>query len=258
MGQQHLETFGSLDNIEKTKFEIVEYSKIDAPIFINCDSPSSNRIYHKCKKAKFATCRFQTYAYPTDISFGISGSTFVLNLDGDKLKCKTNLLGRCNIDNIVLSSAIAYYLGVSKEDIIEAIRTLKPTPHRLELLKSGGVTIVDDAYNSNLTGAKEALSVISTFKGRKIVVTPGFVEMGEEESISNFKLGASISDVADFVIIMNETNKNYILSGLISHNFPKEKIFFANSREEQKKQLAKLTCEDCIVLFENDLPDNYK
>ncbi len=258
VGQQHLETFGNLETIEKTKYEIIECSKKGAPVFINCDSPSSNRIYHKCKKNKFAVCRFQTYAYPTDIIFDKDGSSFVLNIEGDRLKCKTTLLGRCNIDNIVTASAVAYYLGVSKEDIVDAIRTLKPTPHRLELIKNGDVCILDDAYNSNLIGAKEALNILSTFKGRKIVVTPGFVELGKESSISNFKLGTAIADVADYVLIMNDINKNYILSGLISHNFDKDKIFFASTREEQIRQLSRLTCENCVVLFENDLPDNYK
>ncbi len=258
VGEQHLETFGSLQTIEETKSEIITFSQKNAPIFINCDTLSSNRIYEKCKKNKFATCRFQTYAYATDINYNSEGSAFTLNIEGHKVKCKTLLLGRCNIDNIVTASALAYYLGVSLEDIVSAIKKLEPTAHRLELIQNNTVCVLDDAYNSNLVGAKEALNVLSTFKGRKIVVTPGFVEMGKEESTTNFKLGTMIADVADYVIVMNELNKNYILSGLISHNFDNEKIFFATTREEQKELLTKLTCENAVILFENDLPDNYK
>lgn len=258
VGNQHLETFGSLENIEKTKSEIIEYSKPDAPIFVNCDSPSSNRIYHNCRKNKFATCRFNTYAYATEIIYNRHGSKFILHLDGDKLEVSTKLLGRCNVDNIVTASAIAFYLGINKADIIKAIKYLKPSPHRLELIENGRVCVLDDAYNSNLTGAQEALNVMSTFKGRKIVITPGLVEMGNEGSSANFKLGSYIADIADYVIIMNEVNKNFLLSGLISHNFDRKKIFFACSRDEQKKILATLTCEECVILFENDLPDNYR
>lgn len=258
VGNQHLETFGSLENIEKTKSEIIEYSNYDAPIFVNCDSPSSNRIYHACRKNKFATCRFNTYAYATEIIYSRHGSKFILNLDGDKLQVSTKLLGRCNVDNIVTASALAFYLGVSKKDIVDAIKDLKPSPHRLELIENNKICVLDDAYNSNLTGAQEALNVMSTFKGRKIVITPGLVEMGSEGSSSNFKLGSYIADIADYVIIMNEGNKNFILSGLISHNFDRKKVFFASTREEQKKILATLTCEECVILFENDLPDNYR
>ncbi len=258
VGLQHVQTFGSLEVIEETKSEIIENSWADASVFVNCDSPSSNRIYHACKKNKFACNRYKTYAYASDVTFDENGSKFILNLDGDALNVKTKLLGRCNVDNIVLASAVAYFLGISKIDIIDAIKNLTPTQHRLELIKNKDVCVLDDAYNSNLTGAKEALSVMSTFKGRKIVVTPGFVELGVEAGKENFTLGASIADVADYVIIMNEINKNFLLSGLISHNFDRSKIFFASTREQQKKILATLTCEKAVILFENDLPDNYK
>ena len=143
------------------------------------------------------------------------------------------------------------------EDIRSAIKHLEPTSHRLELMRSGKVVILDDSYNSNIIGAEEALKVLSSFDGQKIVVTPGFVELGEAGSEANFKLGAKIADVADYIIIMNETNKNYLLSGAISHNFDKKKIFFANNRKEQRSLLAKLTTSGCVVLFENDLPDNF-
>ena len=100
--------------------------------------------------------------------------------------------------------------------------------------------------------------VLSTFEGKKIVITPGFVEMGEEANQFNFKLGAQIADVADYCIIMNEENKNFILSGLISHNFDQNHIFFANSMDEQKILLSKVMTENCVILFENDLPDSYR
>ena len=95
------------------------------------------------------------------------------------------------------------------------------------------------------------------FEGRKIVVTPGIVELGSAQSQANFKLGTYIADVADYIIIMNNINKNELFSGAISHNFNKERIYFADTRKKQKEILEKLTCAGCIVLFENDLPDNY-
>lgn len=258
VGAQHLQTFGNIETVMQTKSEIIENSKRDAVVFVNCDSPYSNKIYQHCVKAKFATCRYSAYAYASDICYSQNGSTFILNLDNQQIKIKTQLLGRHNIDNIVTAAAFAYYLGVSKNDIANAIKSLKATPHRLELIKKSNVCILDDSYNSNPTGSMEALNVLSTFKGKKIVVTPGFVELGQESGEANFKLGVAIADVADNVIVMNQTNKNFILSGLISHNFDTKKVFFANSLKEQKNILSKLVCDGCVVLFENDLPDNYK
>ena len=179
-------------------------------------------------------------------------------LDKDILHIETKLLGKCNINNIVTASTLAHLLGISNNDIVSAVKSLLPSPHRLELIKNNYFTIIDDSYNSNIIGAKEALETLSKFQGSKIVVTPGLVEMGEEQSDVNFKLGTMIADVAYYIIIMNETNKNYILSGAISHNFDREKIYFCSSRKRQKELLQLLTNKGCVVLFENDLPDNYK
>ena len=90
------------------------------------------------------------------------------------------------------------------------------------------------------------------------MVTPGLVEMGAQQSQANFKLGTQIADVADYIIIMNEINKNDLLSGAISHNFDRNKIFFASTRKKQKEILELLTIKGCVILFENDLPDNYQ
>ena len=257
IGAQHLETFGSLKNIENTKYELVEGVKEGGIIVFNGDSPSTKKLFSICPKEKYLTCDEKGYAYAKDVKINADGSTFFLIIDSHQIKVSTKLLGQININNIVTASALAYLLGISMEDIRSAIKHLEPTSHRLELMRSGKVVILDDSYNSNMIGAEEALKVLSSFDGQKIVVTPGFVELGEAGSEANFKLGAKIADVADYIIIMNETNKNYLLSGAISHNFDKKKIFFANNRKEQRSLLAKLTTSGCVVLFENDLPDNF-
>lgn len=257
IGPAHIESFDNLENIEKTKFELIEYLKPTGRVIVNGDSTSSFRLYKKCNHSKFLTCREGGYCYAKDVKVSVAGSSFSLVLDGKTIELQTKLLGQCNVDNIATAAALAHQMKISDKDIIDAVAHLKPTPHRLELLTSGNMRIIDDSYNSNMTGAREALNVLSLFEGRKIVVSPGFVELGKEQSMSNFKFGAMIADVADYVIIMNETNKNYLLSGLISHNFEQKNIFFATNREEQKKMLARITTKNCVVLFENDLPDNF-
>lgn len=258
IGNQHIETFKTLKAIEQTKNELPLNMKPEGVVVFNGDSNSTRKLYDECTKQKFLVCDEKGFAKARNIEIVEDGSKFELVLDGKPMKVQTKLLGRCNINNIVSASAMAHILGITNKDIVSAINTLEPTPHRLELIKNNYCTIIDDAYNSNLIGAKEALEVLSKFKGRKIVVTPGFVEMGAEQSNSNFTLGGMIADVADYIIIMNNINKNEIFSGAISHNFDRSKIHFAQSRTRQKEIISLLTCEGCVILFENDLPDNYK
>ncbi len=258
IGPQHLETFKTLEAIEKTKFELAEGLKEDGIMVFNGDSKSTRKLFLEFKGEKYLACDKNGYAYADNITIDESGSQFDLFLNGTKLQVRTKLLGKCNIDNIVTASALAHIMGITCQDIVSALRSLEPIKHRLELLKNNYCTIIDDSYNCNVVGSKEALEVLAKFKGKKIVITPGIVEMGESQSQANFKLGTMIADVADYLIIMNNVNKNEILSGAISHNFSRDKIFFAETRKKQKEILEKLTSKDCVVLFENDLPDNYK
>lgn len=258
IGNQHIETFKNLETIENTKFELVKNVKEDGIVIFNGDSPSTRKLYEKYKGEKFLTCEEDSYAYAENIETNSKGSKFDLILDGKCLNVQTRLLGKFNINNIVTAAALAHILNISDNDIVAAIKSLVPTPHRLELLKNEYCTIIDDSYNSNIVGSKEAMEVLSSFNGVKIVVTPGIVELGAEQSQANFKLGTYIADVADYLIIMNNVNKNELFSGAISHNFKKERIYMAETRKKQKEILKLITCKDCVVLFENDLPDNYK
>ncbi len=257
IGIAHLESFGSESEIENTKFELIESLSSSGQAIFNGDSVASLNLYNRFKGNKFLTNRPGSFGYAKDISCDEHGSKFSLVIDGKSCSVKTRLLGKCNIDNIVTASTVAYLLNVSLQDIVDAISTLSPTAHRLELMQSRPV-VIDDSYNSNEIGFNEALDVLSIFKGKKIVVTPGIVELGEKQSMTNFKIGTKIADVADFIVIMNEINKNDIYSGAISHNFNKNNIFFANTRAKQEEILKLIVNENSVILFENDLPDNYR
>ena len=199
-----------------------------------------------------------SFAYSENVEVDSNGCKFTLVIDGKRLQLQTRLLGECNIDNIVSACALAYLLGISLDDIKSAVKSLEPVKNRLELIKNNFCTVLDDSYNSNIVGFRQALDVLSKFKGIKIVITPGIVELGASQSQINFEIGTLIADSADYLIIMNDVNKNYILSGAISHNMKRDHIFFASSRKMQKEILQRIMVKDCVILFENDLPDNYK
>ena len=258
IGPQHIETFKNLQTIEATKNELSLNLEENGVMIFNGDSKSTQKLYTMFPGEKYLACDKNGFSYADNIKIDSNGSAFELIINGEVMIVKTKLLGRCNINNIVTAATLAYILGIKKEDIVSAIYSLPPIPHRLEILKNDYSTIIDDSYNSNMIGAKEALEVLSKFEGSKIVVTPGFVEMGSEQSIMNFKLGGLIADVADYIIIMDDVNKNQILSGAIAHNFDKQKIYFACTRKKQKEILSLITTKNCVILFENDLPDNYK
>lgn len=254
VGNCHIETFKSLQNVENTKFEICE--NVKDLMIINGSSPSNLKLFDRCKKVKFLVCQSNSFAYAENIEINNLKTSFTLIIDGQKINVESNLLGRANIDNVVVASALAYLLGVDLLNIKNAIGGLKPTPHRMELIK-GFATVIDDSYNSNMQGFKQAVDVLASFPGRKILVSPGIVELGCKQELINSEVGAYAGKVCDIFIIMNKTNRKALLDGAIHSKMKKENIYFAENRAEQKKLLKEIVKKGDVILFENDLPDNY-
>lgn len=255
VGNCHIETFKNLENVEKTKFELCE--NVKNLMIISSKSASNKKLYEKCEKEKYFICEKNSFAYAENIRTQNFKTYFELFIDGKSVNCETNLLGKVNVENIVVASVLAYLLKVNLIDIAKGIRNLKSIPHRMELIK-GFANIIDDSYNSNIVGFKEALEIISKSAGDKILVTPGMVELGDRQFEMNYEIGKEIAKVCDYVVIMNKTNASSLTEGLLSRGFSRKRIFYAHSRAEQKEILKKLVKKGDVVLFENDLPDNYK
>jgi UDP-N-acetylmuramoyl-tripeptide--D-alanyl-D-alanine ligase len=144
-----------------------------------------------------------------------------------------------------------------------AMRQIEQIEHRLSVKRTaGGVSIIDDAYNSNPTGAKMALEVLAHFNrpatARRIVVTPGFVELGERQAQLNRELGSDIATAADLAIVVNQTNREAITMGLRDAQFDEEKIILADSFAEASAYLSGVLRAGDVILYENDLPDSFK
>ena len=101
------------------------------------------------------------------------------------------------------------------------------------------------------------MEVLDNFKGRKIVLTPGLVELGKRENVANLEFGKLLAKHADIVIIVGKHNAEMLINGLIDGGMDREKIKFAKNLNKGNAILNEIVTEGDIVLFENDLPDNY-
>ncbi len=260
IGNQHLLTFGSVENIKKTKSEIAEYvSAKNGKLFINTDSVLADEVSANYESAeKVSLEKNHGTVLIENIKVNKSGSSFELVCEKERVKCKTCLLGKHNVSNILLSANVAFEQGVSLKEISSAISKLVPTSHRLEIVKSNApYTIIDNAYNSSVDGSKASLEVLSNFAGSKIVITPGLIELGKEQFNSNFEFGRDLAGVCDYVIIDSAINYDAISSGLVFAGFDENKIIQAASLNQAVELLSKIVKDGDVVLFENDLPDNY-
>ena len=260
VGEMHLETFKSVENIQDTKFELINSLPADGLGVINNDSEyikNYNGITSRCRIIKYAVDGNGDYK-AKDVVYGASGVSFALGNE----QYNSRLLGAGNLLNILASIAVADHLNVPVNKQKNAIARLLPVEHRLSMKVANGITVLDDAYNSNPQGAKMGLEVLKNFAvgegNKRIVITPGFVEMGARQAAANKELGRTIAGSCDYAIIVNAVNREAIKIGLEEGKLPVEKYFLADSLNHAHAQLAKILRAGDVVLYENDLPDNFK
>ncbi|MFP3040960.1 UDP-N-acetylmuramoyl-tripeptide--D-alanyl-D-alanine ligase [Treponema primitia] len=260
IGPQHLETFKSIENIIKTKFELADALPDDGVIFLNHENDLIRNAATNKKRISYAISPRGCAYEAKNIHVSNNGSAFDVILSGGReYHFETKLIGVHNVENILGSIAAADYLGVDADNIAMSVRRLESVPHRLQLLNRRGMAIIDDAFNSNINGAKMALDVLNTFTGFKILVTPGMVELGNLQDSCNREFGVKAAEICDYVILVGAKQTGSILEGLKSGNYPEEKVFIAETIEEAFGKIESINSKEFqkVVLLENDLPDNY-
>ena len=262
IGEQHLESFGSVENIVKTKFELYDAIPENGFICVNADN---DLICAELEARKGDGKEVVTYGVKdesaadyraTDGTVSGAGCRFTLiEPNGNKTAFGTKLLGGHNVQNITGCLALAAKLGVPAEKLVYAVRLLKPVRHRLELLPNG---FIDDAFNSNPAGFRSALETLKAFSGQRVLVTPGMVELGEREAALNEELGAYAADCCDLAVLVGERQAPPLKKGLLSAGFDEGNIYVAKSLADGLEFLKTVPANGPrTVLLENDLPDNY-
>ncbi len=252
IGPQHLESFGSIANIVKTKFELADALPPDGILFANLDDENIRGRKVSVTEVGYGLSRGDYLA--ENLTVSPRGSSFTLR----GVEFHTRLLGAHNVQNICAAIAVANTLGIPLEKLRLPVQQLESVPHRLQLLGGGARTVIDDAYNSNPAGAKAALEVLSAFPGLRILVTPGMVELGEKQESLNREFGAQAAGKCDYAILVGKKQAPPIRAGLLSTGFPQERITVCDTVQEAVAAADALEPgRERVILLENDLPDNY-
>lgn len=259
VGEQHLETFKSLDNVATTKFELADYTQSkDGFVLVNFDSAPARAKAKGMKVISYGTtedCDF----YAKCIKIDRFGSTFTVVYKNEEINLRTRLLGKHNVLNVTAGVGAALLLGVSQKDIAFGVAQLKPTAHRLETKPFiAGSLMIDDAYNANPEGCLEAVNVLSCFEGaKKVIITPGLVELGDKEAECNAALASAAAKVCDYIILVGKKRAALMQPAIEKSGFDKQKLFVAESFAEAVQIYKGFADNNTVVLVENDLPDNY-
>ncbi len=234
IGPQHIEYFKSLENIRNTKMELLNSNRLKKAfvhVSANVKPNESVEIFGRDIKNIEAT---------------LDGLSFDLTIDGKTHHFKTPLLGEFNTINLEASILIACELGIDIESIKKEVANLKQVEHRLQKIISAGKIIIDDSFNGNLEGMLSSYELVSSHKGKKIVITPGVIE---SDTKSNIELAKKIDEVFDTVIITGKVN-----ASTLYENITKAKKILLTNKEELEEKLAQESMPGDLVLFSNDAP----
>ncbi|MEK7610904.1 MAG: UDP-N-acetylmuramoyl-tripeptide--D-alanyl-D-alanine ligase [Patescibacteria group bacterium] len=273
---QHLERFGSLENIVEAKSELIQSLPEEGLAVFNLYSQPCVELYLKTIINKVGYSRISKphgveadlqaeiiSSSPESSEFRVKQDTYTLNLPADH-----------NVSNALAAIAVGTYLGLTEEEIRHGLFKVSPPEHRLQLIHGPeNSLIIDDAYSSNPEGARAAIKLITRLPNYpKIIVTPGIVELGKQQFEENKKLGELIAENFDYAVIVNKTNRAALLQGIREGGWSNatamkqwnngtigQRLFITDSLDQATKEIIpQLVKPNSLILFENDLPDIYR
>jgi len=273
IGPQHLETFESIENIQNTKFELADALPEGGMLFLNGDSEYITEHLDNLRKsgaelppAYEAPIMYHADGatdgyYASDIKVSTAGTTFTAHTpDGDSFEYNMKLVGVHNVINVMAAIAVAHKMGIELKEMKTPVRRIQSVPHRMEMKTQGDVTIIDDAFNSNPVGSKAAVKTLALFDGVRVLVTPGMVELGEDEATYNYKFGTYAANCCDYILLVGGKHTDPIKEGAISEGFPEKKCLNfdrVGDAIDYAYSIKTAEGEHKYILLENDLPDNY-
>lgn len=291
VGPAHLETFGTIETIAHEKAALVRRVSPNGIVILNGDQPLTAQMANLREdvtiiSATLDSVKARNSQHPVvaaeNVRYTRNGCEFELllcNLDTlrsgssmvDAVSASPNtpstctsvhvqlrLLGEHNVMNFLLAAGAAAALGLRGETIAIAAQRIKPVEHRLEMKERNGRIILDDAFNSNPVGAKNAVDVLMAVEGgKKVLITPGMVELGDLQDELNREFGRQIAQAApDQVLLVGPRQTQPILEGILETN-PSQSVKQVRTLFEANDWIDSYTSAGDVILYENDLPDSY-
>jgi UDP-N-acetylmuramoyl-tripeptide--D-alanyl-D-alanine ligase len=266
VGISHLETFGSQEAVAREKSTLARELKPGGTLILNGDDPLVREMALLRSDVKTVFAGKEGKVRVSESTSGPDGTRFVMSVMDeagmrlDREEFQTRLLGRHNVQNMAIAAATALEFDIRLKTMAVAASKMEPVEHRLELKSRNGLTIIDDAFNSNPVGAKNAIDILASFpSGKKIVITPGMIELGDMEADENRKLGEHIAKSGiDVAILVGEEQTAPLQEGIASVRSARSlEVKVVQSLFEANDYLDKIAGHGDVVLYENDLPDTY-
>jgi UDP-N-acetylmuramoyl-tripeptide--D-alanyl-D-alanine ligase len=254
IGPVHLERFKTEDAIVAAKSEITEAAHT---VVLNVDNPHLAALADRLAAAGTkSVTRCSAVDPAADVCVEVVRGVATVRVGGALVGSDVPLPGSVQATNLACALAVVFALGVRQEVAIGRIPGLPTVPNRLASGEApSGVWVIDDTFNSNPSGARAALAELAGRggEGRRVVVTPGMVELGPLQFEANRVFAEEIARDATDLVIVGHTNRRALRAGS-----PPLRPIYVRTRDEAVTWVRATLGSGDAVLYENDLPDHYR
>lgn len=256
INEAHLATFKTLDRTVGTIFELYDYLG-DKTLYANIESS----LVRNCIKDKEGVNQFDHRGTAgwvvSDAKVTVHGTSFSIQKEGKVVWAHTGLLGMHNVGILSVTVSIASSFGLSTSQITAGLKKIQPFEHRMQPIQLHGAWVIDDTYNGNSEGVEAGLKLLGQLDAkRRIYVTPGLVEQGNKTKEVHVKIGRQISEVADVVVLMQNSVTDYIADGLRQVDYS-GRLLVVDDPLDFYTHLDQFVAVGDVVLMQNDWTDNY-
>ena len=256
IGPVHLERFGSLERIVEAKSEIVDGA---CAVVLNVDDPLLAALAGRLEGSGTRVVRAGSESPSADVRVSQVGERLVVSVRGVDVGGEVEVGPGVRATNLACAVAVALELGIACEQLAPRLASLPAVPNRLTAGRApSGTIVLDDTYNANPAGTRAALGALGDLSapGRRVVVTPGMVELGPRQGEENERFAAAAAGVATDLVIVGRTNRRQLVRGWdsVSGHGPLELV---DTREGAVAWVRRHLGQGDAVLYENDLPDHY-
>lgn len=250
IGPVHLERMKTLDTVDAAKREITERASV---VVLNVDDPRLaawvTPLRDEGKQVLTASSRRED----ADVRVALEAHRWSLHVDGTNVDTVDEIIG-VQPTNLACAIAAALFLGVAPASVLSRMSNVSVVVNRLNVVQAdSGVLVIDDTFNANPTSAVAALRVLSTLElaGRRVVVTPGLVELGREQYGENLLLAQRVAAVPAELVVVGRTNAAALVAGY------QTTLTRFDTRDDAVKWVRQSLVPGDGVLYLNDLPDHY-
>lgn len=260
VGIAHLETFGSKYAIAQTKSTLVKRTRSGGTAVLNADDERVDAMGDLRDDLEIIRAGLRHGDIRAEeIYYDHRGVQFTVEDEKETERFSMRLLGSHNVQNMLLAIGVGKAMGLRLRTMSVAAQRIEPVEHRLELKTQADITVIDDAFNSNPVGAKNAVETLAAFEtGKRIIITPGMIELGELQEEKNYEFGQQIGHASlDKVILIGKEQTRPIREGIASTGFDMSKVETVSSLYDANRIMQAMTGKGDVVLYENDLPDSF-